>query len=37
MHTTVETVSMDVIEESARLLAAFVTGLDAGWEELLCY
>lgn len=37
MHTTVETVSMDVLEESARLLAAFVTGLDAAWEDLLCY
>lgn len=37
MHTTVETVSMDVLEESARLLAAFVTGLGADWEDLLCY
>ncbi len=37
MHTAVETVSMDVIEESARLLAAFVEGLDEKWEELLCY
>lgn len=37
MHTTVETVSMSVIEESARLLAAFVTELDDGWEGLLCY
>lgn len=37
MHTTVETVSMDVLEESARLLCAFVTGLDANWEDLLCY
>lgn len=37
MHTTVETVSMDVLEEAARLLAAFATGLDADWEDLLCY
>ena len=37
MHTTVETVSMSVIEESARLLAAFVTGLSDGWEGLICY
>lgn len=37
MHTTVETVSMEVIEEAARLLAAFVTGLGADWEDLLCY
>ncbi len=37
MHTTVETVSMEVIEEAARLLAGFVGGLDAGWEEWLCF
>jgi len=37
MHTTVETVSMSVIEESARLLAAFVTELSDGWEGLICY
>ncbi|MCL1795576.1 MAG: M42 family peptidase [Clostridia bacterium] len=37
MHTTVETVSIGVIEESARLLAAFVTELSDGWEGLTCY
>lgn len=34
MHTTVETLSGDTLEEAARLLAAFITGLDekeAGW------
>ena len=37
MHTTVEMVSMSVIEEGARLLAAFVTELSDGWEGLICY
>lgn len=37
MHTTVETVSMGVLEESARLLAAFITELTDEWEGLLCY
>lgn len=37
MHTTVETVSMDVLEEAARLICAFIIELFAGWEELLCY
>lgn len=37
MHTTVETLSMETLEEAARLTAAFVTGLNAQWEELLCY
>jgi endoglucanase len=37
MHTTVETISMDVLEEVARLLAAFVVSLGPEWEELLCY
>ena len=37
MHTTVETISMDVLEEAARLLSAFVAGLGEEWEELLCY
>lgn len=36
MHTTVETISQDTIEEAARLLAAFLENLDAGWEEWLC-
>ncbi len=33
MHTSVETVSLETIEESARLLAHFVSELDASWEE----
>ncbi len=33
MHTSVEVVSLDTIEESARLLAHFVSELDAGWED----
>lgn len=37
MHTTVETVSMDVLEEAARLLVAFLSDLSPQWEELLCY
>ena len=37
MHTTVETISMDVLEEAARLIAAFVDSLMPQWEELLCY
>jgi len=37
MHTTVETVSMDVLDEAARLIAAFIVGLDAGWEGLTCF
>ncbi|MDR0928934.1 MAG: M20/M25/M40 family metallo-hydrolase [Oscillospiraceae bacterium] len=37
MHTTVETMDAQTFEEAARLLAAFVAGLDAGWEDLLCF
>ncbi len=37
MHTTVETVALDVLEESARLLAAFIMDLTAEWEEWLCF
>ncbi len=33
MHTAVETVSLDTMEECARLLANFVSELDAGWED----
>ncbi len=33
MHTSVETVSLETIEESARLLAHFVSEMDEGWEE----
>jgi endoglucanase len=37
MHTTVETISMDVLEEAARLLSAFIAGLSPEWEEIICY
>ena len=33
MHTAVETISLDTLEESARLLAHFVSELDASWED----
>ena len=33
MHTSVETISLETLEEGARLLAHFVSELDAGWEE----
>lgn len=33
MHTTVETIDLNTLEEGARLLAHFVSELDAGWEE----
>ena len=34
MHTTVETVSLDTIEEGARLLAAFLAELGEDWEAM---
>ncbi|MEG0766488.1 MAG: M20/M25/M40 family metallo-hydrolase [Clostridia bacterium] len=37
MHTTVELLREETLQEAARLVAAFVAGLDAGWEDLLCY
>ena len=33
MHTAVETISLDTLEEAARLLAHFVSELDASWED----
>ena len=33
MHTSVETISLDTLEESSRLLAHFVSELDASWED----
>ena len=36
MHTTVETLSEDTLEEAARLLAAFITGLDEKEAVWLC-
>ena len=35
MHTSVETISLDTLEECARLLAHFVSELDASWEDEL--
>ena len=35
MHTSVETISLDTLEEGARLLAHFLSELDAGWEDEL--
>lgn len=32
MHTTMETISVDAIEEGSRLLAAFLSELDESWE-----
>ena len=33
MHTSVETIDLGVLEEGGRLMANFVSELDAGWEE----
>ena len=33
MHTSVETISLDTLEEGARLLAHFISELDASWED----
>lgn len=33
MHTTVETIDVNTLREAARLLAHYVSELDAGWEE----
>lgn len=33
MHTTVETISTRTLKEGGRLLAHFISELDAGWEE----
>lgn len=37
MHTSVEVISLQVLREQARLLAAFLAGIGADWEEKLCY
>lgn len=37
MHTTVELCALDTLKEGARLLAAYLGGLDEEWEETLCY
>lgn len=37
MHTPVETISVRTVEEAGRLLAGFLQGVNAGWEEWLCY
>ena len=33
MHTTVETIDLQVLEEGSRLMAHFLSELDAGWED----
>jgi len=33
MHTSVETIDVGVLEEGGRLIAHFLSELDAGWEE----
>lgn len=33
MHTSVETIDLNTLEEGARLLANFVAELDEGWED----
>ncbi len=37
MHTTVETVSLDVMHRQAHLIAQAVCEMKKGWEETLCY
>lgn len=37
MHTTVETISIDVLEETARLINEFIVDLSPEWEEWLCF
>ncbi len=33
MHTTVETIDLNVLKEGGRMLACFLSELDAGWED----
>ena len=35
MHTTVETIDLNALTEGGRLLACFLSELDAGWEDEL--
>ena len=37
MHTTVELGSAATMADQARLLSEIVCGMDAGWEETLCF
>ncbi len=37
MHTSVETASLDTLENCARMIAEFVSELGEGWEEKLCF
>lgn len=37
MHTTVETLNLDIIKKSGRMLALFIASLKEGWEEWLTY
>ena len=33
MHTTVETINLDALREGGRVIAHFLSELDAGWED----
>ena len=33
MHTSVETIDLQALTEGGRLIAHFLSELDAGWEE----
>ena len=33
MHTTVETIDLQALKEGGRLIAHFLSELDAGWED----
>lgn len=37
MHTTVESLSMNIIKKSAKLLALFIASMEEGWEQWLSY
>ena len=33
MHTSVETIDLEALREGSRLLAHYLSELDAGWED----
>ena len=37
MHTTVETLDLKTVKDSAKLLRAIATALGKGWEAKLCF
>ncbi|MBQ9832465.1 MAG: M20/M25/M40 family metallo-hydrolase [Clostridia bacterium] len=37
MHTSVECISLDALENCARLMAEFIADFDEDWEEKLCF